>query len=132
VHESVNATIEPIRRILEHTGVKAVFGEPVRVDAVTVIPVAEATVLLGGGLGFNPESPTGATSQDAPSGAAGAEGGGGGYIGRVKPRGYIRISPDGNVRYEGIVDPMHYALRGMALSAGAVAILLGIIKATRG
>ena len=131
--ESVNATVEPVRRMLEHTGVKAVFGEPIREGNVTVIPVAEATFLFGGGIGFYPSAPpTSTDSQDAPNGAAGIDGAGGGYIGRAKPRGYIRISPEGGVEYEALVDPMRQTLRGMAFSAGAVAIFLGIIRAIRG
>jgi uncharacterized spore protein YtfJ len=130
--ESVNATIEPIRRMLEHTGVKAVFGEPIRVGSVTVIPVAEATVLFGGGIGFYPGPTTTNESQDSRNGAAGVDGAGGGYVGRAKPRGYIRISPDGSVEYEALVDPVRRALGGVALLAGALSILLGIIRATRG
>lgn len=132
--ESVDATVEPIRRMLEQTGTKAVFGEPIREGNVTVIPVAEATFLFGGGIGLYPKGPpNGTDGEDARSGAGGGvDGAGGGYVGRAKPRGYIRISADGDVEYEALVDPMRLALCGMALSAGAVAILLGIARAIRG
>jgi uncharacterized spore protein YtfJ len=129
--ESVNATVEPIKRMLEHTGVKAAFGEPIREGNVTVIPVAEASFLFGGGIGFYPSPPSSTDNKDARSGAAGVDGAGGGYIGRVKPRGYIRVSTDG-VEYEPLLNPLRQALGGMALSAGAVAIFLKIIKAIRG
>ena len=133
--ESINATVEPIRRMLEQTGTKAVFGEPIREGNVTVVPVAEATFLFGGGIGFYPSAPPleGTDGEDARSGAGGGvDGAGGGYVGRAKPRGYIRISADGDVEYEALVDPMRQALRGMALSAGAVAMVLGIVRAIRG
>jgi uncharacterized spore protein YtfJ len=130
--ESLNATIEPIRRMLEHTGVKSVFGEPIREGNVTVIPVAQANFLFGGGIGFYPERPPNVTGgEDARSGAGGVDGAGGGYVGRAKPRGYIRISADGSVEHEALVDPMRLTLRGLALSVGAVAILLGIMRAIR-
>jgi uncharacterized spore protein YtfJ len=134
--ESINATVEPIRRMLEQTGTKAVFGEPIREGKVTVVPVAEATFLFGGGIGFypSPPPPDGTGGEDASMGGAGGgvDGAGGGYVGRAKPRGYIRISADGDVEYEALVDPMRLALGGMALSAGAVAIVLGIVRAIRG
>jgi uncharacterized spore protein YtfJ len=132
--ESVDTTVEPIRRMLEQTGTKAIFGEPIREGNVTVVPVAEATFLFGGGIGFYPKRPpNGIGGEDAHNGAGGGvDGAGGGYVGRAKPRGYIRISPDGSVEYEALVDPMRLALRGMALSAGAVAIVLGIVRAIRG
>jgi uncharacterized spore protein YtfJ len=126
MHESVNATVELIKTMLEQTGSKAVFGGPIRAGAVTVIPVAEASFPFGGGLGFYPGAPAGTDGQDARNGA-GVDGAGG-YVGRVKPRGYIVISAE-DARYEPLRDPTRRTLLGMALSAGAVAIFLGIIRA---
>ncbi len=57
MHESVNATVEPTKRMLEHTDGKAVFGEPTKEGTVTVIPVAQASFSSGGGIGLYPSSP---------------------------------------------------------------------------
>jgi uncharacterized spore protein YtfJ len=127
MHESVNATVEPIRRMLEQTGSKAVFGEPISAGAMTVIAVAEALFLFGGGIGFYPGATAGIDGQDARNGA-GVDGAGGGYAGRVKPRGYIMISAE-DARYEPLQDPTRQTLLGMALSAGAVANFLRLIRA---
>jgi len=69
MHESVNATVEPIKRMLKQTGSKAVFGEPVRAGAATGMTVAEASFLFGGGIGFYPGAPAGTDGQQARNGA---------------------------------------------------------------
>jgi uncharacterized spore protein YtfJ len=127
MHESVNAAIEPLKRMLEQTGSKAVFGGPIRAGVVTVIPVAEASFLFGGGIGFYPGAPADTDGQDARNGA-GVDGAGGGYAGRVKPQGYIVISAE-DARYEPLQDPTRRTLLAMVLSAGAVATLLAAVCA---
>ena len=63
-------------------GAQAVFGEPVREDGRTVIPVAQSIVGTGGGGG-------GSNEDRAGSGL----GGGGGAM--TRPLGYIEVTPSG-------------------------------------
>jgi hypothetical protein len=65
-------------------GVQAVFGEPIRQDNLTVIPVARVRWGFGGG---------GGRSDGPPSGPASGSGGGGGAA--ADPIGYLDIRPDG-------------------------------------
>jgi len=62
-----------------HASVKAIFGEPVERDGVTVVPVARVRWGVGGGGGEGPD---------------GAGSGGGGGI-SAEPVGYIEISSAG-------------------------------------
>ena len=66
-----------------HAGAKAVFGEPVERDGVTVIPVAQTIIGTGAGSGSSADDEVGA-------------GGGGGALSR--PLGYIEIGR-GEARY---------------------------------
>ncbi len=66
-----------------HVGARAVFGEPVERDGVTVIPVAQTIIGTGAGSGSSSNEEVGA-------------GGGGGALSR--PLGYIEIS-GGGARY---------------------------------
>src|SRR3954454_7189618 len=73
---------------------KAVFGEPVDRDGLTVIPVAKATWGFGGGTGGD------ATNQGA----------GGGGAGITRPIGFIEVRADG-ARFVPIRDLRLSALR---------------------
>ena len=89
-------------------GAKAVFGDPVERDGVTVIPVARAAWGFGGGEGEEGERE--------------GHGGGGGAIAR--PHGYIEIS-GGEARYRPLRDPLAAAVVAAgALALGAAALLL--------
>jgi len=82
----------PADRLLERlaelvgarAGVQAVFGEPIRHDDRTVIPVARVRWGFGGG-GGSADGPT--------SGPASGSGGGGGVA--ADPIGYVEIGPEG-------------------------------------
>jgi hypothetical protein len=81
----------PADRLLERlaeivstrAGVQAVFGEPIRQDNLTVIPVARVRWGFGGGAG---------RADGPPSGPASGSGGGGGAA--ADPIGYLEIRPD--------------------------------------
>lgn len=107
-HERVPELIEELLRRL---GPGAVFGEPVRSDDTTVVPVAEVRVGFGFGSGYGQEP-------DAERGC----GGGGGAGGKVIPRGYLCVTPSGT-RYESIVDVTALAVGGVALAAVAMITL---------
>jgi len=89
-------------RVGANAGVKAVFGEPIERDGLTVIPVAKVRWGFGGaaGGGFTPRGgspgadPESAEPDAGESGppAAGEAGGGGAS---ADPIGWLEIGPDG-------------------------------------
>lgn len=89
-------------RIGAAAGVKAVFGEPVERDGVTVIPVAKASWGFGGGGG----------------GEGTDEGHGGGGGASARPHGFIEIE-GGRATYR----PIRHPLRSGVLALLAVAAL---------
>ena len=128
-----------VERMAERVGgkasVRAVFGDPIERDGITVIPVARVRWGFGGGAGRGPisvgpgtgEEPTGSTTFD--EGLSGAGTGGGGGV-AADPVGYVEIGPDGAV-FKPIVSPMPSP--GFLLAAGATAALLlrGIARLLR-
>ncbi|WP_406441091.1 sporulation protein [Streptomyces sp. NBC_01613] len=92
---AAHASVTLLDRLAEKLGgrasVTAVYGEPVTVGGVTVIPVAKVAVGIGAGVGrFG-------------RGARG-EGGAGGGEAEAKPLGYIEIR-DSRATYRAIRDP---------------------------
>lgn len=112
-------TSAPADRLLERlaelvgarAGVHVVFGEPIRHDNLTVIPVARVRWGFGGG---------GGTADGPPSGPASGSGGGGGVA--ADPIGYLELGPDGAI-FRPIRDPYPSALFLVA-SGLTVAIVL--------
>ncbi|OGO55800.1 MAG: hypothetical protein A2Z32_10070 [Chloroflexi bacterium RBG_16_69_14] len=109
----------PADRLLERlaeligarANVQAVFGEPVRHEGRTVIPVARVRWGFGGGGGH---------ADGPPSGPASGSGGGGGAA--ADPIGYLEIGPDG-AAFRPIREPYPSPL--LLLSCGmATAIVL--------
>ncbi|MFN0280833.1 MAG: spore germination protein GerW family protein [Kineosporiaceae bacterium] len=94
-------------RVGDRAGVRAVFGEPVERDGVTVIPVGRVRWCFGGGGGSG-----------GPAGQEGKGSGGGGGV-AASPAGYIEVS-GGTARYRRIRTPPS---PGARLAAG-VAVLL--------
>ena len=93
-----------VERMAERIGgkasVRAVFGEPIERDGITVIPVAKVRFGFGGGAGRGPVAVgpglDGADDEDAADDATmsgSGTGGGGGAI--AEPVGYLEIGPDG-------------------------------------
>lgn len=123
-------------RIGAHATVKAVFGDPIERDGITVIPVAKVRWGFGGGAGSGPvavgpgrpaaDSPFGEiggdTASDEPNGGgtSGSGSGGGGAV-TADPVGWLEIGPDGAV-FKSIVPAMPSP--GFMLAAGASAALL--------
>jgi uncharacterized spore protein YtfJ len=91
-HAREAADAMPADRLIERlaeligakAGVQALFGEPVRHEGLTVIPVARVRWGFGGG---------GGRSDAAPDGPASGSGGGGGVA--ADPIGYVEIGSDG-------------------------------------
>jgi uncharacterized spore protein YtfJ len=139
-----------VERMAERVGgkasVRAVFGDPIERDGITVIPVARVRWGFGGGAGSGPvpvgPGPDGGSPFSDVAGAAGDEvtgnsstpqtgsGSGGGGGATADPVGYLEIGPDG-ATFVSIVSPRPSA--GFVLAAGATAalVLRGLARLVR-
>lgn len=127
-----------VERMAERVGakasVRAVFGDPIEKDGITVIPVARVRWGFGGGAGRGPiavgpgtpDVGTEGATQDLTidEGISGSGTGGGGGV-TADPIGYIEIGPDG-ATFHPIASPMPSP--GFLLAAGAAGAL--ILRAT--
>jgi len=88
-----------IEQLVGDLGARSVFGEPTREHGAVVIPVAQVVfgIGYGGGYGEGPAKPGGeeGAGEETKEAEGGSGGGGAGAGGRVTPRGYIRITPEG-------------------------------------
>jgi hypothetical protein len=101
-------------------GVQAVFGEPVRNEGITVIPVARVRWGFGGGGG----------SADGPeSGPASGSGGGGGVA--ADPIGYLEIDPQGTA-FRPIREPYPSPLLLLAGGLTAALVIRAFARLARG
>jgi uncharacterized spore protein YtfJ len=128
-----------VERMAERVGakasVRAVFGDPIERDGITIIPVARVRWGFGGGAGRGPigmgpgtgnEMAGGSMTDEGMSGSG--TGGGGGAT--ADPVGYLEIGPDG-ASFRPIVPPMPSP--GFLLAAGAAGALLlrGVARLVR-
>ena len=120
-----------VERIAERVGakasVRAVFGEPIERDGITVIPVARVRWGFGGGAGRGPiavgpgiDADGAATEGGTDEGRSGVGTGGGGGA-TADPVGYLEIGPDG-VSFIPIGPPMPSP--GFLLAAGVAGALV--------
>jgi uncharacterized spore protein YtfJ len=123
-------------RVGAHATVKAVFGDPIERDGITVIPVARVRWGFGGGAGSGPipvgpgrpgdDSPFGenggvaGTEESRSAGSSGFGSGGGGGV-SADPIGWLEIGPDG-AEFRPITPAMPSP--GFMLAAGATAALV--------
>ncbi|WP_372791071.1 spore germination protein GerW family protein [Paraconexibacter sp.] len=110
------------RMVTRIDGSKLCFGDPVRAEGTTVIPVARVWAAGGLGYGFGPGDD--ATPDDPEAGG----GGGGGFV-DAHPIGFITVGPDGATRYEAIPDPQGRARAARALASGAATLMTGYAAA---
>ena len=136
-----------VERMAERVGgkasVRAVFGEPIEREGLTIIPVAKVRWGFGGGAGSGPIAMgPGRAGEASPfseggspdigaetSGRAGSGTGGGGGV-TAEPVGYLEIGPDG-ASFIPIQSPRPSP--GFLLAAGATAalVLRGIARLIR-
>ena len=88
-----------VERLAERVGgkasVRAVFGDPIEREGITVIPVAKVRWGFGGGAGRGPVAVgPGLAGDDAETNQSGSGTGGGGGL-TADPIGYLEIGPDG-------------------------------------
>ena len=117
MNDEARPNLEPIEKMVDGLGVGAVFGEPIREDGMTVVPVAEVRFAFGYGYGSG--RGRGEETEGGPSTAEEGSGGGSGAGGRASAKGYVRISAD-EVRFEPVLDVTRLALAGIALAAWSV------------
>jgi uncharacterized spore protein YtfJ len=91
-----------IERAQDALTVRRVYGEPIELDGVVIIPAAEVSGGGGGGTGTD---------------KSGSSGDGGGYGLRARPVGAYVIR-DGTVRWEPATDVAGLVLRGGLVLAG--------------
>lgn len=117
-----------LRRILARLdGSRLCFGDPVRTQGVTVIPVAR--VRAAGGAGFGQGEPAATGDGGSLAGGGGGGGGGGGYL-EADPVGFVTVAADGSTHYEAIPDPQAHARTAQTL-ASAVATLVAALAGAR-
>lgn len=102
IHDLLKEVSENIEKT---ANVKTVFGDPIRFEHRTIIPVATVSVTGGGGGGFGEE---GKAKGKHPHGI----GGGGGLHVESKPVGYIEIT-DNEAKFVPTPDVTKMALRGI-------------------
>jgi uncharacterized spore protein YtfJ len=131
-----------VERLAERVGakasVRAVFGEPIERDGITVIPVARVRWGFGGGGGSGPVAVgPGVGRQGASSGGASAgsadqpgygTGGGGGAS--ADPVGYLEIGPDG-ATFQSITDARPSPAFVLASGIAAAVIFRGLARLIR-
>ena len=125
VRQTVSST--PADRLLERlaelvgarANVQAVFGDPVRQDSLTVIPVARVRWGFGGG---------GGRADGSPDGSASGSGGGGGVA--ADPIGYLVIGPDGST-FRPIREPYPSPLFLIASGLTAAIVLRALARLIR-
>lgn len=121
-----------VERMAERVGakasVRAVFGEPIERDGITVIPVAKVRWGFGGGAGRGPIAvgpgvgdPASATMSDSEGREESGSGSGGGGGATADPIGYLEIGPDG-ASFRPITPAMPSP--GFLLAAGFAAMLV--------
>jgi uncharacterized spore protein YtfJ len=116
MNDKARLNLEPIEKMVDGLGVDAVFGEPIREGALTVVPVAEVRLAFGYGYGSGRGRVE--ETEDSPRTDEGS-GGGSGAGGRASAKGYLRISAD-EVRFEPVLDVTRIALAGIAFAAWSV------------
>ena len=120
--EYVTQIVGPIGRLLELVNVDTIFGEPVREEQVTVIPVAR--IQMGFGYGFGRSGSLPGDGGDESDEVGGGAGGGG----TVVPVGYVAVTPDG-AAYVPTVNAGAIALSGIALAAWIFFVVTRTIRA---
>ena len=101
----IKQLIKEIKENLEKSAnTKSIFGDIMKLDGISIIPVGSFTMKGGGGGGIGSMGPkTEAESEDDESGSKTGKGGGLGMTVDVNPVGYIKIK-DGNAEYVEIID----------------------------
>lgn len=86
ISPNLQATIEQLAEsIRSEANVRAVFGDAIKLDERTIVPVATVTISMGGGMGLGRKLKSNGEGKMIPFGA----GGGGGLDVKVIPVGFV-------------------------------------------
>ncbi len=101
----IKQLIKEIKENLEKSAnTKSIFGDVMKLDGISIIPVGSFTMKGGGGGGIGSMGTKTETElEDDESGSKTGKGGGLGMTVDVNPVGYIKIK-DGNAEYVEIID----------------------------
>ncbi|GAA1296659.1 hypothetical protein Psi02_13120 [Planotetraspora silvatica] len=117
-----------ISRIHDNVTVRRVFGEPITVDGVTVIPVARIAAGGGGGGGGGPSALPGDPVTDREqAGDRHAEGAGAGFGLAATPAG-VYVIKEGKVRWEPALDVNRLVVGGQIVAVVALLTLRAIVR----
>lgn len=111
----IDKAFEPIQQAMDRMDASRVYGELTREGDTVIIPVAEHSLAFGYGFGSG-EGPVGEKTDGEEAQIGTGSGGGGGGWGGARPRGFIKITPDGVV-YEPAIDINRLGLAGILLMA---------------
>jgi uncharacterized spore protein YtfJ len=112
--------------IQKEANIKAIFGEPIKLDEHTIIPVARVRITLGGGGGSGTGSTPTPGKNDGEAGmlgTAGASAGGGGLDIDVAPLGFIRDGAEGPTFIaigDGLLGKVEHLIKGLRPGTKAV------------
>ncbi|GAA4594547.1 hypothetical protein GCM10023194_61740 [Planotetraspora phitsanulokensis] len=118
-----------ISRIQDHVTVRRVFGEPITVDGVTVVPVARVAAGGGGGEGSGPgvRGDGGSATGGDHTGEGQAEGLGAGFGMAASPAG-VYVIKEGKVSWEPALDINRIVLGGQIVAVVALLTLRAIVR----
>jgi uncharacterized spore protein YtfJ len=111
--DHVDQLFSQLDALQKNAKVDAVFGQPMKVDDKTFIPIASVSYSFGGGFGEGQRR-----AQD-PEPVGGGSGAGGGAGVNVRPLAVAEVTPDG-LRIEPIVDEQKVVLAGMLTVAWSI------------
>ena len=128
-----------VERMAERVGgqasVRAVFGEPIERDGITVVPVAKVRFGFGGGAGRGPvavgpgiEGQDAGISAESPGMSGAGTGGGGGAT--AEPIGYLEIGPDG-ATFQPITEARPSPIFLLAAGFAAMLVIRSLAKLLR-
>lgn len=112
----LDGLVDQLKRLVEHVGVRAVFGEPIQAHGRTLVPVAKVTYGFGFGGGQRHRHEQ---DEDQEEEREHDQGGGGGAGGVARPVAVVEIRDD-RTRVLPVWDANRLALAALAVVAWAV------------
>ncbi|MFJ7935886.1 spore germination protein GerW family protein [Sporosarcina sp. NPDC096371] len=116
MNENESVYKSPIKSIFEkfsrHKDVSLVYGEPIGLKNLRVLPVAQVSYAVGGGGGYSGKS------ENSPEGQG--EGGGGHFV--IKPVGVYEITPE-RVRFKPVIEFRFVVLLLSVCTMGLICLL---------
>ena len=128
--KDLTQVIEPVENMMKRLNVNTVFGEPIKEGDQTVIPVASVSYAFGFGAGYGSGQSQPEGEGEPPNVGEGG-GSGAGAMGKAKPQGVLRITPEG-VHFEPATDRTIIPLAGIAMVAWIIFWVAATLRAIFG